>query len=125
MAALFTHLSRPPKALDRRRDAHVTPVREDAGETTGDTLLNRRPIMWQVDNDRYQVWRLEHELAPKKVDRLLNSITTADREPRFRVTIAPLGTAFRGLFKLLCGVPAALHLARRRGGDLKARTKAA
>lgn len=29
--------------------------------------------MWQVDNDRYQLWRLEQQLAPKRIDSLLDS----------------------------------------------------
>lgn len=37
--------------------------------------------MWQVDNDRYALWRLEQELAPRKADRLLDSVTVSDREP--------------------------------------------
>ena len=69
--------------------------------------------MWQVDNDRYQIWRLEHELAPKKIDRLLNSVTTADREPVFRLTIAPLRTAVRALVKLVCALPVAPRPGRR------------
>ncbi len=36
--------------------------------------------MWQVDNDRHALWRLEHELgAGQQVDRLLNSVTVSDR----------------------------------------------
>ena len=35
--------------------------------------------MWQADNDRYTLWRLEHELGVKPIDRLLNSVTTTDR----------------------------------------------
>lgn len=35
--------------------------------------------MWQAENDRYTLWRLEHELGVKPIDRLLNSVTTTDR----------------------------------------------
>lgn len=69
--------------------------------------------MWQVDNDRYQLWRLEQDLATRHIDRLLNSVTVADRPPRFGITAAPVARAVRALFKLLCGLPAALHPARR------------
>lgn len=37
--------------------------------------------MWQVDNDRYALWHLEHELGQKPLDRLLNSVTVSDRSP--------------------------------------------
>ncbi len=69
--------------------------------------------MWQGNNDRYHLWSLEHQLPRNKLDRLLNSITETDRQPLFRIRIAPLGTALRRAFKLLCGVPAALQWARR------------
>lgn len=35
--------------------------------------------MWEMDNDRCQFRRLEHELGVRRVDRLLNSVTTTDR----------------------------------------------
>ena len=35
--------------------------------------------MWQLDNDRHQLRRHEQELSVKRVDRLLNSVTTTDR----------------------------------------------
>lgn len=35
--------------------------------------------MWEMDNDRCQLRRLEHELGVWRVDRLLNSVTTTDR----------------------------------------------
>jgi hypothetical protein len=40
--------------------------------------------MWQVDNDKYCLWRLEHELNVKRMDRLLNSVTCADRQESLR-----------------------------------------
>jgi hypothetical protein len=42
-------------------------------------LAVRRAAMWQVDNDRYTLWRLEHEVGVKRIDRLLNSVTETDR----------------------------------------------
>ena len=35
--------------------------------------------MWEMDNDRHQLQRLEHELAVRRADRLLNSVTATDR----------------------------------------------
>ena len=35
--------------------------------------------MWQAENDRYTLWRLEHEMGVKPIDRLLNSVTVSDR----------------------------------------------
>jgi hypothetical protein len=35
--------------------------------------------MWQMDNDRYALWRLEQDLLPKGIDRLIDSVTVADR----------------------------------------------
>ena len=52
--------------------------------------------MWQVDNDKYCLWRLEHELNVKRMDRLLNSVTCTDRhEPvrLFRIRPAALVAA--------------------------------
>lgn len=71
--------------------------------------------MWQVDNDRYQLWRLEHELAPKKIDRLLDHVTVTDRPEApilFRLPIAPMERAVRGLYKRLCDLLAWAHHAR-------------
>jgi hypothetical protein len=72
--------------------------------------------MWQVDNDRYQIWRLEHELAPRKMDRLLNIVTESDRSESWRLLQSlrqSIMNAVRGLFNLVGALPAALHLARR------------
>ena len=61
--------------------------------------------MWQVDNDRYAVWRLEHELgARQRVDRLLNSVTMSDRteSPSLsRLSHKPVAGLVRRLFGLL------------------------
>lgn len=35
--------------------------------------------MWQAENDRYTLWRLEHEMGVKPIDRLLTSVTASDR----------------------------------------------
>lgn len=35
--------------------------------------------MWQADNDRYALWRLEQQLAAKSIDRLIDNVTVADR----------------------------------------------
>lgn len=60
--------------------------------------------MWQVDNDRYHLWRLEHELGPKQIDRLLDSVTASDRTeaPNLaRLSVVPLAGAVRRLLKSL------------------------
>lgn len=60
--------------------------------------------MWQVDNDRYQLWRLERQLAPKRIDGLLDSVTVADRpeRPAFAAAAAErLAAAIRRLAKAL------------------------
>jgi hypothetical protein len=35
--------------------------------------------MWQADNDRYALWRMEQQLLPGRIDRLIDSTTVADR----------------------------------------------
>jgi len=62
--------------------------------------------MWQVDNDRYTVWRLEHELGVRRIDRLLNSVTEADRTERTSVDLKPLAGTLARLFGRLCSRPA-------------------
>lgn len=64
--------------------------------------------MWQVDNDRYQLGRLEHELGQKSVERLLNSVTTTDRSPplgfpamRFDAAVRVSCRSFRWLYCLV------------------------
>jgi hypothetical protein len=61
--------------------------------------------MWQVDNDRYAVWRLEHEVgARQRVDRLLNSVTLSDRAESptlFRLSHQAVAGLGRRLFGLL------------------------
>jgi hypothetical protein len=67
--------------------------------------------MWQVDNDRYALWRLEQELAPRKIDRLLDSVTVSDREqpvavlPVARGLAAALGLLARSLYRPLPATP--------------------
>ena len=39
--------------------------------------------MWSMDNNLYLAWVLEHQIRPAKIDRLLNTITTTDREDVF------------------------------------------
>ena len=60
--------------------------------------------MWQAENDRYTLWRLEHEMGVKPIDRLLNSVTASDREdapllagPHLKPLDAGLGRFFRQL----------------------------
>lgn len=72
--------------------------------------------MWQVDNDRYHLWRLEHELGVKQIDRLLDSVTATDRtEPPSlpRVNVAPLAGLMHRLFKPLYSLLASTHTVRR------------
>ncbi len=35
--------------------------------------------MWQADNDRYVLWLLEQQFAAKSIDRLIDTVTVADR----------------------------------------------
>jgi hypothetical protein len=59
--------------------------------------------MWQVDNDRYILWRLEHEMGIKRIDRLLNSVTATDRAPSLaRLDLKPLAGLLGRFFRLLC-----------------------
>ena len=59
--------------------------------------------MWQAENDRYTVWRLEHEMGVKPIDRLLTSVTVSDRveAPSFNgldpAVAAGLGRSLRRL----------------------------
>lgn len=59
--------------------------------------------MWQMDNDRYALWRLEHELGVRRqVDQLLNRVTVSDRAiPLFRLNLLPVAGVARRLFSLL------------------------
>ncbi len=70
--------------------------------------------MWQEDNDRYALWRLEHELAPKKIDRLLDSVTVSDRAERIAVPMAGRAAAIiQRVAKTICApLPAALRVRR-------------
>jgi hypothetical protein len=67
-------------------------------------LRARRTAMWQVDNDRYAVWRLEHELGVKPIDRLLGSVTATDREAPLltRLDPKPVAAGLGRFFRLLC-----------------------
>ncbi len=61
--------------------------------------------MWQVDNDRYTLWRLEHEMGVKQIDRLLNSVTTTDRTEGLsfaRLNLKPLAGALVRFLRQLC-----------------------
>ena len=60
--------------------------------------------MWQVDNDRYALWRLEHELGAQPISRLLESVTATDREAPLlaRVDLKPVTAGLGRLFRLLC-----------------------
>lgn len=71
--------------------------------------------MWQVDNDRYHLWRLEHELGVKQVDRLLNSITAADRleSPSVAPIFARFGRTLWGFAKRLCFLLPVAFMSRR------------
>lgn len=50
--------------------------------------------MWQVDNDRYALWHLTHELGQKPMDELLNRVTVSDRSPAI---VRPLIASLRGM----------------------------
>jgi hypothetical protein len=72
--------------------------------------------MWQADNDRYALWRLERQLLPGWIDRLIDSTTVADRTER-TVPVLPaacrLAAAIRRWVSVLCSpVPAATIVRR-------------
>jgi hypothetical protein len=56
--------------------------------------------MWQVDNDRYTLWRLDHELGRKRIDRLLDSVTVTDRIESPTLVLPP-ASLFRRFFQRL------------------------
>ena len=61
--------------------------------------------MWQADNDRYALWRLEQHLLPERIDRLIDSTTVGDRaeQPVPALTAARrLAAAIRRLASALC-----------------------
>lgn len=64
--------------------------------------------MWQAENDRYTVWRLEHEMSVKPIDRLLNSVTVADRSEALLAgpDLKPMAAALGRLFRRLCSATA-------------------
>lgn len=72
--------------------------------------------MWQVDNDRYQLWRLEYELGPKPIDRLLDSATASDRteaENLLRRVAKALASVTHRFFGLFRAPSISAHVARR------------
>jgi hypothetical protein len=61
--------------------------------------------MWQAENDRYTLWRLEHEMGVKLIDRLLNSVTASDRAevPRLAgLDLKPMAAGLGRFFRRLC-----------------------
>ena len=42
--------------------------------------------MWPVENNAHLQWRLEHQIRPAKIDRLLNTISTTDRDGTFQAS---------------------------------------
>jgi hypothetical protein len=61
--------------------------------------------MWQAENDRYTLWRLEHEMGAKPIDRLLNSVTATDRPeaPLFAgLDLKPVAAGLGRFFRRLC-----------------------
>jgi len=97
LSRLSAPLARHP---ERRHHAHWRGWQQLEGAM--DAPGNRRTIMWEVDNDLRTLWRLEHELGRKRIDRLLNSVTTSDRPERFnlaRPNIARLAELMRRLWR--------------------------
>ena len=68
--------------------------------------------MWQVDNDRYTLWRLDHEFGLKRIDRLLDSVTASDRIESPTLSL-PLAGLFRRVFQLLYSWIAAAPIVQR------------
>jgi hypothetical protein len=60
--------------------------------------------MWQAENDRYTLWRLEHEMGMKPIDRLLNSVTASDREAPLLagLDLKPVAAGLGRFFRQLC-----------------------
>jgi len=61
--------------------------------------------MWQAENDRYTLWRLEHEMGMKPIDRLLNSVTVSDRAegtPLIGLDLKPVAAGLGRFFRQLC-----------------------
>ena len=72
--------------------------------------------MWQADNDRYALWRLEQQLLPGRIDRLIDSTTVADRtDPVVPVLPAArrLVAAIRRWASVLCSPVPATTIVRR------------
>lgn len=61
--------------------------------------------MWQAENDRYTLWRLEHEMGVKPIDRLLNSVTASDRAEApllAGLDLKPVAAGLRHFFRRFC-----------------------
>ena len=61
--------------------------------------------MWQAENDRYTLWRLEHEMGVKRIDRLVNSVTTTDRAEApllAGLDLKPMAAELGRFFRQLC-----------------------
>ena len=61
--------------------------------------------MWQAENDRYTLWRLEHEMGVKRIDRLLNSVTGTDRAEASLLAgldLKPVADGLGRFFRHLC-----------------------
>ena len=61
--------------------------------------------MWQAENDRYTLWRLEHEMGVKRIDRLLNSVTVTDRAEApllAGLDLRPVAAGLRRFLRQLC-----------------------
>jgi hypothetical protein len=62
-------------------------------------------VMWQAENDRYTLWRLEQEMGVKPIDRLLNSVTVSDRAegtPLIGLDLKPVAAGLGRSLKRLC-----------------------
>jgi len=72
--------------------------------------------MWQADNDRYALWRMEQQLLPGRIDRLIDSTMVADRTER-TVSVLPaarrLVAAIRRWASVLCSPVPAASIVRR------------
>ena len=65
--------------------------------------------MWQAEDDLYTLRRLEHEVGVKRIDRLLNSVTTTDRAVGLSfawLNPKPLAGTLARFVRQLCSRPA-------------------
>jgi len=61
--------------------------------------------MWQADNDRYALWRLEHEMGVTPIDRLLDCVTATDRAEAPSLAglgLRPVAAGLGHFFRQLC-----------------------